>query len=239
MGRLQQISRSAQGHTRGRYRRDPSRIATDEARHRPPGPGEVHLDADDLFRAYASFVARFLSHIGVDPQDVSDLVQEVFLVAHRRGGFVPRTAKPTTWLAAIAVRVWADRRKKLRRHREDCDTAKVLVVPSDLASPHDDAERRRDLALIQDSIGRLSPEKRAVFIPFELEGESCRTIADRLRVPVGTVYSRLHAARKEVAQHHAGASQAPTPKPPKRSVPLPPTRTKSAQPLDPELKYVW
>jgi RNA polymerase sigma-70 factor (ECF subfamily) len=41
----------------------------------------------------------------------------------------------------------------------------------------------------------LSLEHRAVFILFEMEEESCESIADGLGIPIGTVYSRLHAAR--------------------------------------------
>jgi RNA polymerase sigma-70 factor (ECF subfamily) len=44
---------------------------------------------------------------------------------------------------------------------------------------------------------------RAVFILFELEGESCESIAAGLEVPIGTVYSRLHAARRAFREHAA------------------------------------
>ncbi len=189
---------------------------------RDPGSAGVnHLDADVLFRAHSGFVARFLSRLGADSQDVPDLLQEVFLVAHRRGGFVPERAKPTTWLGAIAVRVLADRRKKLRRVLEDCDTAKVAVVPSRLAGPDDDTDSRRELARVQDVLDRLTPEKRDVFVRFELQGESCKTIADRLHVPVGTVYSRLHSARKDFARVSAEASRASQSQPVRSPPPAP------------------
>jgi RNA polymerase sigma-70 factor (ECF subfamily) len=42
----------------------------------------------------------------------------------------------------------------------------------------------------------MDPPHRACFILFELEGESCESIAAGLNVPVGTVHSRLHAARR-------------------------------------------
>ena len=40
-------------------------------------------------------------------------------------------------------------------------------------------------------------ERRALFVMFELDEMSCEEIAEVLGVPVGTVHSRLHAARKE------------------------------------------
>ena len=57
-------------------------------------------------------------------------------------------------------------------------------------------EARRRLERLLD---KLSPERRITFVLFELEGASCEEIAELTSVPVGTVYSRLHLARKQVA----------------------------------------
>ena len=161
-----------------------------------------HLDAEALYRAHADFVARFLLRLGAHGQDVPDLLQEVFLVAHRRGGFTVGRAKPTTWLAEISFRVFSDRRKKSRRTLEDADTETVTVAPSHASSPSERAEKRQALARVQAALDALTPEKRAVFILYELEGESCDTIAAGLGIPVGTVYSRLHSARRDFTRAH-------------------------------------
>ena len=161
-----------------------------------------HLDAAALYRAHAGFVARFLLRLGAHGQDVPDLLQEVFLVAHRRGGFTMGRAKPTTWLAEISFRVFSDRRKKTRRKLEDADIETVTVAPSNQSSPSERAEKRQALARVQSALDTLSPEKRTVFILYELEGESCDSIAAGLGIPVGTVYSRLHSARRDFARAH-------------------------------------
>ena len=161
-----------------------------------------HLDAEALYRAHADFVARFLLRLGAHGQDVPDLLQEVFLVAHRRGGFTVGRAKPTTWLAEISFRVFSDRRKKSRRKLEDADTESVTVAPSRGSSPSERAEKREALARVQSALDTLTPEKRAVFVLYELEGESCDNIASGLGIPVGTVYSRLHSARRDFARAH-------------------------------------
>ncbi len=169
-----------------------------------------HLDADALYRAHADFVARFLLRLGAHGQDVPDLIQEVFLVAHRRGGFVMGRAKPTTWLAEISFRVFSDRRKKSRRKLEDADTETVTVTPSPASSPSERAEKREALARVQKALDILTPEKRAVFILYELEGESCDNIASGLGIPVGTVYSRLHSARRDFARAHDRLMEEPS-----------------------------
>jgi len=77
------------------------------------------VDVRTLFRAHASFVAAFLRRLGTSGSDIDDLVQEVFLVAHRKGGFRPGSGQPRTWLGAIALRVASmHRRTHSRRHEE-------------------------------------------------------------------------------------------------------------------------
>lgn len=166
---------------------------------------DEHLDADALYRAHAPFVARFLMRLGASGEDVPDLVQDVFLVAHRRGGFTIGRAKPTTWLAEIAFRVASDRRKKARRRLEDSNAEAVALAPAvpASASPGQKAEARQALARVQRVLDTLTPQKRAVFVLYELEGQSCDAIAGALEVPVGTVYSRLHSARREFSKAHA------------------------------------
>lgn len=77
------------------------------------------IDAATLFRAHGAFVARFLTRLGVPRDEVDDLVQDVFLIVHRKGGFEPRNAKATTYLAQIAVLTATDRRRLKERRRTE------------------------------------------------------------------------------------------------------------------------
>ena len=168
----------------------------------PSNVSEELLDAGALYRAHATFVARFLLRLGVPGQEVSDVLQDVFLVAHKRGGFRPGPAKATTWLAEIALRVASQRRRKDGRKREDADHEAISLVPATGASPREQAEARESLERVQKALDRLTPERRAVFVLYEMEGESCESIATGLGIPVGTVYSRLHKARREFVRAH-------------------------------------
>jgi RNA polymerase sigma-70 factor (ECF subfamily) len=46
-------------------------------------------------------------------------------------------------------------------------------------------------------LDRMDLEKRALFVMFEIDELSCDAIAEMLSIPIGTVYSRLHAARRD------------------------------------------
>jgi RNA polymerase sigma-70 factor (ECF subfamily) len=159
------------------------------------------LDAQALFRAHAPFVASFLHRLGIPRDDVDDLVQEVFLVAHRKGGYVPGAAQPRTWLAAIAVRIAHAGRRAQARRREHGDEHGLHAAAS-ADDPARTLEARRSLARVQRALEVLDLEHRAAFVLYEIEGESCESIAGSFEVPVGTVYSRLHHARRRFVERY-------------------------------------
>ena len=48
------------------------------------------------------------------------------------------------------------------------------------------------------ALDRLDVAKRATFVMFEIESLSCLEISELMNVPIGTVYSRLHGARRQL-----------------------------------------
>lgn len=159
-------------------------------------PTREAIDAATLYRSHAAFVTGFVRRLGVPPGDVDDVVQETFLVAHRQGGYRPGPATPTSWLAAIALRVGTSRRRALQRKRTREDVGGAAMTGASVVDPEQASAQQAMLQRVQLALDRLDPDKRAVFILFELEGEDCAAIAASLEVPVGTVHSRLHHARK-------------------------------------------
>ena len=162
-------------------------------------PEEVQRSSTALKRIYelnADFVWRSLQRLGVRDSDLDDSLQEVFVVVHQRLHTFDGSSKMTTWLFAICMRVASAYRRRVFRRRETSvaeppePTDRVSVSPEvDLAA----AESRRRLRLLLDE---LDLDKRAVFVMFEIDEMACEEIAQILDVPVGTVHSRLHAARK-------------------------------------------
>jgi RNA polymerase sigma-70 factor (ECF subfamily) len=166
-------------------------------------PAPRRISAESLFRTHAAFVATFVRRLGCFEDQIDDAVQEVFLTAHRRGGFEEGPAKPTTWLAEIALRVVSTLKRTASRKRTVADPDAVERCASSAATPFDTAASRSALARVDRALGALDVDRRAVFILFEIEGESCETIAKGLGVPVGTVHSRLFSARKKFFEAYA------------------------------------
>jgi len=76
-------------------------------------------------------------------------------------------------------------------------TSEESATPESI-SPFESAATAQALTRVQEALNSLDIEHRTVFVLFEFAGESCDAIAKVLRVPIGTVYSRLSSARQQV-----------------------------------------
>ena len=74
-------------------------------------------DFEAVFEEHAAFVGRALRHFGVDPADVEDVCQEVFLVVHRRLGDFDGRVALRTWIYGIAWKTAANCGRKRARRR--------------------------------------------------------------------------------------------------------------------------
>ena len=154
------------------------------------------INADQLFRQYAPYVAAYMRRLGIPNSSVDDGVQDVFIVAHRLGGYKPGPAACKTWLGAITLRVASNMRRRNRR----LGAYEVYDVKMELSAPHGTPEtvvlQREELIRLDRILNTLSAGQRDVLVRFRADGESCDQIAQELKIPTGTVYSRLHTARK-------------------------------------------
>jgi RNA polymerase sigma-70 factor (ECF subfamily) len=159
------------------------------------------LDVAGVHERHAEFVWRSLQRLGVRTADLEDALQEVFIVVHRRLSTFDGSARMTTWLFGISLRVAAAHRRRAHVRRET-PTAELDDEPDENpgTSPEASAlaaESRRQLTEVLDT---LSAEKRSAFVMFEIEGLTATEIAKMLGIPVGTVYSRLASARIEFTE---------------------------------------
>jgi len=167
--------------------------------HEDSKESDDRVGAEELYRAHADFVVKFLYRLGARVQELEDLVQQVFLVAHDRGGYVRGSAQPTTWLACIAVRVLSTHRRTARRKKlnELSSPDELLEIPAEEgADAHRRTEARESLARVGRALDKLPEEQRLLFVLHEIEERSCSSLAQELDLPIGTVHSRLFAARR-------------------------------------------
>jgi len=164
-------------------------------------PARSWAEFEALYREHFRFVWRIVRRLGTDPQLVDDVVQDVFLVVHRRLGDFQGRSSAKTWLYGIVRRVVADHRRTQRR-KPGLDTpgpaeGDLDAMTSGEQSPQASVEQAERVRLLHRLLAELDDDKREVFVLSELEGLTMAEIAEALDVNPNTISSRLRAARRE------------------------------------------
>jgi RNA polymerase sigma-70 factor (ECF subfamily) len=147
-----------------------------------------------VFDEHARYVIRSLRHLGVKDADVEDVAQEVFVTVHRKLPEFEGRSKLRTWLYAICLRVASDHRRRAYVVRERI-TENPPVDGGERTGNEPDASHE-SRAFVQQLLGSLDEDKRAVLVLYEIEGLTMREVAEVIGCPLQTAYSRLHAARE-------------------------------------------
>lgn len=139
-------------------------------------------------RAAYGFVRRFANR-----EEAEDVVQATFVrLAEIAGTFDARSDSARAWVLGVAYRVACERKRQRAR-----------LVPVLAALGARDGERRQESAAHQSvdlerALARLTEGKRAVLLLTQVEGFSNEEVAAIMGLPVGTVWTRLHHARREM-----------------------------------------
>lgn len=147
-----------------------------------------------VYDEHFTFVYRWAAHRGIPRAAIDDVVQEVFIVVHRKLPEFEGHASLRTWLAAIARRVMADFLKK-RANRSAGDES-LTSEPAAPGATGEDLERKAAAVLLQRLLARMSDDQREVFVLHEIERLSGTEIAEITSSNENTVRTRLRAARR-------------------------------------------
>jgi len=161
--------------------------------------GETAVDLSAVHAEHADFVWITLQRFGVARPDLEDAFQDVFIVIQRRIASFDWACPLTTWIFAVCRRVASTYRRRADRDRGRHEPlADELTDPG--SSPEELVADHQAQARLDRMLDGMDLDRRAVFVMFEIEEMPCAEIAAMVGVPLGTVYSRLHAARKEIAK---------------------------------------
>jgi RNA polymerase sigma factor (sigma-70 family) len=126
--------------------------------------------------------------------DAEDAFQATFLVLARRAESLRRRDRLGPWLHRVALRASEQARiAAARRRRREQHSVELSAMVE--AGPERHAEREELRRAVHQEVDRLPERYRTVVVLCDLQGESYEAAAGRLRVPVGTVRSRLARAR--------------------------------------------
>ncbi|HEY3782085.1 MAG TPA: RNA polymerase sigma factor [Fimbriimonadaceae bacterium] len=136
-----------------------------------------------LYAENAAPVYRFALRLCGNKEDAEDMAAEALVQAYRKWSGYKGHASPRTWLCAIVLNQWRMRQRRGMVHEVSLDSIQEVAASFEFV----DYE-------LAEAIYALSDRLREAFLLVKGEGFTHAEAAKTLRVPVGTVYFRVHSA---------------------------------------------
>jgi RNA polymerase sigma-70 factor (ECF subfamily) len=151
---------------------------------------------DGVYRTCFVDVARWVRALGANDADVEDLTQEIFIIVRRKLASFDGRNLPG-FLYRIAHRTVRDHRQSawFRNLLGKRAPLPELTAPGPSGLQWMQQKERRKV--LESILARMSEKRRTTFVLFEIEGYSGEEIAQIQSLPLKTVWTRLHHARKD------------------------------------------
>jgi RNA polymerase sigma-70 factor (ECF subfamily) len=135
--------------------------------------------------------------------EAEDLAQDIFLKIFKSLDSFDRRANFQTWLISVSRNLCIDHYRSVRKERETIDRgvdASALSPQSSDAGPIAALEQRDRVLLLRQALAALPETLRTAVLLRDIQELSYQEIADKLRLPEGTVKSRINRGRTELAR---------------------------------------
>ena len=158
---------------------------------------------DQLVAKHQQRAYQYAFRLTRDPEEAADVVAESFIRMFKALENFKGDSAFTTWMDRIATNCFLDIRKKKRSKPAVSLEATVQTNDGEVtyqfedhsSTPHEEAERSEAMTAVQQAVEMLPDYQRAIIIMYHAEMQSYEEIAATLKLPIGTVKSRLNRAR--------------------------------------------
>jgi len=162
---------------------------------------------EELYRAHSGRLFSLALRMLGNPADAEDMLQEIFLSAHRKLDSYRGEAALGTWLYRLAMNQILDhvrsRAARTGQLTDGLDDASLLAD----ASGHRLADRAISRIDLERALAELPEGCRAAFVLHDVEGLEHREVSEVLGIAEGTSKSQVHKARLRLRGLLAGSRQ--------------------------------
>ena len=151
---------------------------------------------------YGKDIYAFCKHLTNNTLEADDLYQDTFLKAVELNTEIDYENNPKSYLLSIALRIWKNKKRKFAWRKRIADV-QVIVDERDTdmyvsieMSPEEQMIHEERYELVREAVKRLPDKLKIVTLLFYMEDLSTTQIAEVMKIPTGTVLSRLYQARK-------------------------------------------
>ncbi len=161
---------------------------------------EQALDISKAYREHGAFIGRSIMRLTGRGPHVDDLLQETFIIAFRRRASFEPDRTLIAWLYGIAANLCRRYRRGLARFARAETRLRESHRPPSHPSLDAKLDEKKRAALVHQALSKLPFKQREVFVLYEIEGLEGAQIAGMLDIAEGTVWTRLHHARKKMTK---------------------------------------
>ncbi len=161
-------------------------------------------ELEQCIEEYGRDIYSFCRYLTNDLPEAEDLYQDTFLLATEVKERIEYNRNPKSYLLSIALRIWKNKKRKYAWRKRIADVRSADdALEADSGGTAELSLEEQILATEKDESVRIAvshlPEKlKIVVLLFYMEELTTAQIAEVIKIPVGTVLSRLHEARKRL-----------------------------------------
>ncbi len=151
---------------------------------------------------YGKDIYSFCKYLTNNLQEADDLYQDTFLKAVELEEKIEYGNNPKSYLLSVALRIWRNKKRKFAWRKRIADV-RPIEKEQDIdrgesaeLSLEDRIIRKEKDELIRMAVNRLPEKFKIAVLLFYMEDLSTAQIAETMKIPIGTVHSRLYQARK-------------------------------------------
>lgn len=155
---------------------------------------------DELIERYGGRLYNLAYHFAGSREEAEDLTQEIFLRLYQSLRQYRGDCPLVSWALRLSRNLCIDRYRRARQEKRS------LWVPEEVLDQlpavndvHAEAQGREEVEAVHGALAEMPEDMAEVVLLRDLQGWSLEEVASYLEIPVGTVKSRLHRARLEVA----------------------------------------
>ena len=168
----------------------------------------TNLELEQFITEYGREIYSFCVSLCGSRQEADDLYQDTFLTALEKIDRIDIAGNIRSYLLSVAVRMWKNRRRKRAWRRriaqeqelneQTADRITVEEMQDVSVLPEERILEEERLTAVRRAVSRLPDRLRVPVLLYYMEERQIMAISEILRLPEGTVKSRLHQARKRL-----------------------------------------
>lgn len=153
---------------------------------------------------YGKDIYSFCVYLTRNRNEADDLYQQTFLTACEKS-YEDEIKNPKSYFISIAVNLWNNQKRKYLWRKKKADI--IYFQDSDLeqladAMPtvEEQVLRQEEVKTVRECIDMLPDKMRIILLLYYKENMTIGEISDALKIPVGTVKSRMHQAKSKIKE---------------------------------------